>query len=72
MEADIEEVVARRTPELMRIPGVSGVGQALCDQSPCIRVYIVSESVRARVPQTLDGFEVSVVVTGVIRPRTID
>lgn len=71
-EAGIEDVIARRTPELMRIPGVTGVGQALCAGAPCIRVYISSDSARARIPQELDGYAVSVIVTGIIRPQSID
>ena len=64
----IEEVVAARTPELMRIEGVEGVGQALCEGQPCIRVYIRTAAVERHVPQRLDGYRVSTVVTGMIRP----
>jgi hypothetical protein len=70
--ADIEAVLERRTPELMRIAGVLGVGQALCDTAPCIRVYVVDTAAQARVPARLDGFPVSTVVTGVIRTTTPD
>jgi hypothetical protein len=66
----IEQVLVRRTPELMRIPGVQGVGQALCDGSPCIRVYLADSTVIARLPDTVDGYVVSSVVTGVIRATT--
>lgn len=68
--ADIEAVLERRTPELMRIEGVQGVGQALCDGSPCIRVYVLDAAAQARVPARLDGIPVSTVITGVIRPTT--
>ena len=70
--ADIEAVLVRRTPELMRIDGVQGVGQALCDGAPCIRVYVVDARAQARVPARLDGFPVSTVITGVIRTTTTD
>ena len=70
--ADIEAVLERRTPELMRIEGVQGVGQALCDGAPCIRVYVVDARAQARVPARLDGFPVSTVITGVIRTTTTD
>jgi hypothetical protein len=70
--ADIEAVLERRTPELMRIEGVQGVGQALCDGAPCIRVYVVDAGAQARVPARLDGFPVSTVITGVIRTTTTD
>lgn len=70
--ADIEAVLERRTPELMRIEGVQGVGQALCDGAPCIRVYVLDAAAQARVPARLDGFPVSTVITGVIRTTTTD
>lgn len=68
----VDTVLARRSAELMRIPGVVGVGQALCDATPCIRVYIRDESVRARLPRSLDGVAIDAVVTGSIHPRTVD
>lgn len=71
MEPTIEHVIAERTPELMRIAGVTGVGQALCADAPCIRVYVAADSVRPRIPVELDGFAVSVVVTGTMRPRPL-
>lgn len=70
--ADIEAVLEHRTPELMRIAGVQGVGQALCDGAPCIRVYVLDAAAQARVPARLDGFPVSTVITGMIRPTTTD
>ena len=69
---DIEAVLERRTPELMRIEGVQGVGQGLCDGAPCIRVYVLDAAAQARVPARLDGFPVSTVITGVIRATTTD
>jgi hypothetical protein len=66
----IEQVLARRTPELMSIEGVQGVGQALCSGTPCIRVYLFDEAARARLPRQLDGYPVTGVVTGTIRPLT--
>lgn len=56
----------------MAIAGVVGVGQALCDSTPCIRVYITSDSTRARLPKSLEGVPVDAVVTGPFRPRGID
>jgi hypothetical protein len=66
----IEQVLVRRTPELMRITGVQGVGQGLCDGTPCIRVYVADSAAIARLPATLDGHVISPVVTGVIRATT--
>ncbi|HEX2166122.1 MAG TPA: hypothetical protein VHG09_02680 [Longimicrobiales bacterium] len=64
---DIEKVLAQHTPALMRIEGVQGVGQALCDSVPCIRVYVLDAAAEARVPPRLDDIPVSTVITGVIR-----
>lgn len=72
VKEDIEVVLERRTPELMRRAGVQGVGQALCDGRPCIRVYLLDASVAASLPDTLDGYPVSTVVTGPIRTTTLD
>jgi hypothetical protein len=49
---------------------VAGVGQALCDGAPCIRVYVIDAAAQARVPARLDGCPVSTVVTGPIRMTT--
>lgn len=70
VDADIEAVLARRTPELMRIEGVQGVGLALCDSVPCIRVYVLDAAGQARVPHRIDGIPISTVITGVIRTTT--
>ena len=72
VKEDIEAVLERRTPELMRRAGVQGVGQALCDGRPCIRVYLLDESVAASLPDSLDGYPVSTVVTGPVRTTTLD
>ncbi|HSK20517.1 MAG TPA: hypothetical protein VK912_15290 [Longimicrobiales bacterium] len=72
VKEDIEAVLERRTPELMRRAGVQGVGQALCDGRPCIRVYLLDASVAASLPDSLDGYPVSTVVTGPIRTTTLD
>jgi hypothetical protein len=67
VDADIQEILVRHTPTLMRIDGVQGVGQALCDSVPCIRVYVLDAAAQARVPPRIDGIPVSTVITGVIR-----
>ena len=63
----IEEVLQARTPELMSIEGVVGTGQGICDDEPCIRVYIVADSVASSLPARLDGYRVDPVVTGRVR-----
>jgi hypothetical protein len=72
VQLTIEQVLARHAPELMRIEGVEGVGQALCDGQPCVRVYLRDAAAASRVPRELDGYRVDTVVTGGIGPRTSD
>jgi len=64
----IEQVVNKHTDELMSIPGVVGVGQGLCDNKPCIKVYIIENSLETdtKIPSSLDGYKVSTEVTGEI------
>jgi len=65
----IEEVINEHMQELMSIPGVVGVGQGLCDNSPCIKAYIIEKSsdLDKEIPKVLDGYKVVTEVTGKIR-----
>ena len=64
----IEEVINEHTEELMAIPGVVGVGQCLCDNSPCIKVYIIEKTpdLDKKISNILDGYEVMIEVIGEI------
>jgi hypothetical protein len=65
----IEEAIKEHSEELMSIPGVVGVGQGLCDNNPCIKVYIIKRTPESdkKIPDLLEGFEVSIEITGEIR-----
>lgn len=67
----IEQVVDRRAPELMQIPGVTMVYVGAADDgTPCIKVGFVTlpHENRERVPAALEGWPVVVEETGEIRP----
>jgi hypothetical protein len=68
---DIVEVQERHTPEWMKLPRVIGTGIGLCDEEPCIRVFLSAASPEAEkaIPEKVEGYRVEVVVTGVFRPR---
>lgn len=68
----IEEVLETHTDSLMDIEGVEGVGQALCDETPCIRIYAseMTPEIENEIPDTLDGYAIDVEVTGRIGPRS--
>lgn len=69
--ATIEEVQERYTPEWMALPRVVGTGIGLCDDEPCIRVFLSARSPEAEkaIPEKVEGYRVEVVVTGPFRPR---
>lgn len=60
----VSEVRARHEPELLAIPGVTGVGE----RADRIIVYVTSEDLIAAVPGSLEGIPVQVVVTGQVSP----
>ena len=65
----IEQVLREQTPSLMKIPGVVGVGQALCADEPCIRIYLAQRTpdIERRIPRRIEGYPTSLEVTGLIR-----
>ena len=66
----IEQVLREHTGRLMALPGVVGTAQGLCDDSPCIKVYVVKKTreLLAEIPASLDGYRVEVEESGEIRP----
>ena len=70
---DIKTVMDAHVEELMAIPGVVAVaiGQ-LDDETPCIKVYVIeqTEELDRRIPNSLEGHPVVVVVSGEIKPMT--
>ncbi len=66
----IEEVLKDHTDRLMSIPGVVGTGQGLCDDKPCIKVFVIKKTpdLEEKIPRKLEGYQVKIEETGVIRP----
>jgi len=67
----IEEVLESHKDSLMAVPGVEGVGQALCEDTPCIRIYASRQTpeIDEQVPDSIEGYAVDVEMTGPIGPR---
>jgi hypothetical protein len=65
----IEAVLKQRTRELMSIPGVVGTAQGVCNDRPCIKVYVTKETpeLAQKIPQIIDGYPVVIEETGEIR-----
>lgn len=67
----IAQVIASHSDSLLSIKGVVGVGESLCDGKPCIKVFISEDSkeIRSKIPASLDGYPVSIEVSGEFKAR---
>jgi len=65
----IEQVLKEHTEELMSLPGVVGVGQGLCDDQDCIKVFVakMTPELKQKIPNELAGYQVDIEVTGEFR-----
>ena len=65
----IEAVLAEHTDELMSVPGVVGTAQGLCNDKPCIKVFVMKKTpeLDQKIPSVLEGYTVDVEETGAFR-----
>jgi hypothetical protein len=65
----IAVVLKEHTDELMAISGVVGTAQGLCNNKPCIKVYVIelTPELKKKIPKNLEGYAVDIEVTGEIR-----
>jgi hypothetical protein len=56
----------------MAVPGVVGTALGQCGNARCITIFVVerSEEIERRIPASVEGHPVSIVVSGRPRPRT--
>jgi len=63
----VNQVIKSHAGELMSIPGVIGIAQGLCNNKPCIKVFVdkrMPESEQT-IPEIIEGFKVDIVQSGV-------
>ncbi|HEU4698566.1 MAG TPA: hypothetical protein VFS40_05265 [Gemmatimonadales bacterium] len=67
----IADVLRRHTDRLMALPGVVGVGEGARDGRPTVHVMVVRRTpeLERALPDSLEGYAVEVVETGVIRAQ---
>ena len=65
----IEDVLQEHTEKWMSIPGVVGTGQGLCDEKPCIKIYVmeINPGLKEKIPSTMEGYKIELVETGAFR-----
>ena len=66
----IKEVLRKYTDDLMSIQGVVGIGEGLCKDKPCIKIFVIRKTseLEEKIPKELEGHPVKVEETGEIRP----
>ena len=67
----IQQVLARHTDSLLGVPGVVGVGEGAVGGGPSVQIMVtrLTDSLRARLPDRLEGYPVQIVETGVIQAQ---
>ena len=67
----VRKALETHTDELMSLPGVVGTGQGLCDNQPCIKVFVIKDSpdLEERIKTILEGYPVVIQETGRFRTR---
>lgn len=67
----IEQTLAEHTEAWMEIDGVEGTGIGLCNEAPCIKIFVSRppESFEGRLPETVEGHPVRLEPTGRFEPR---
>jgi hypothetical protein len=62
----ISEVLARHTPRLLSVDGVTGTGEGADGGQPIVVVFVVEDTreLRARLPQSLEGYPVVLRASG--------
>lgn len=69
---ELSRALERHAETYLSIPGVEGMAVGLLDdgRTPCLQILIVERTpeLDARLPATLDGHPVAIVVSGGIRP----
>jgi hypothetical protein len=69
---DIKGVLRQHDNELMAIPGVVGVAVGLREDEKtlCLKVLVImkTEAIEKKIPKSIEGYQVVVEGTGVIRP----
>lgn len=67
----IKQVLEEHARDLMSVPGVVGIAEGLCDGEAGIRVMVLRRTpeLERRIPDRLEGYRVSIRVTGELDAR---
>ncbi|HJP05467.1 MAG: hypothetical protein CL799_07460 [Chromatiales bacterium] len=62
----IDQVIIQAVPMLMNLPDVVSVAEGMCEDGPCVKVYMAKENpeTKAKIPSEMEGFPVTVEYRG--------
>jgi len=65
----LKDVLAKHTPELMKIEGVTGTGEGEEGGEPVIVVFVTSDTpeIRSRIPVAIEDYRVVLRASGTVR-----
>jgi len=65
----IEDVLETHSGHLLSIPGVVATALGICNELPCIKVYVLEKTtaLQAAIPEALEGYPVCLEQAGKIR-----
>jgi hypothetical protein len=65
----IQKVLKENNIRLLSIQGVAGTAQGLCNNQPCIKVFVTRKTpeLEKKIPVILDGYPVVIETTGEFR-----
>jgi hypothetical protein len=68
-EEPIEKVLKKHAGSLMKLEGVVGIGEGLCEGKPCIKVFLTRKTpeLEKKIPASLDGYPVILEETGAFK-----
>ena len=71
-QRDINDVLRDHDKELLAIPGVVGVYVGLLPDGKtlCLKVMVIKETeeIKKRIPDSIEGYPVIIVESGIVRP----
>jgi hypothetical protein len=65
----IKKALQKHSDDLMKIPGVEGTAQGLCNGRPCIKIFVagLTKENKDKIPDELEGYPVIFEETGMFK-----
>ena len=67
----IEEILQKNTNKWMKIPGVVGTALGICNNKPCIKIFVtqITNQIKRQIPKQIENHLIIIESTGLFRAR---